>query len=160
MSKSFNCICSAYFHIYAITRIVLFLIGNLLYYGVEIALAYIFKDYRAFCKYVCPITVFLKPMSYYSLLRVHCDEKNVFIVESDHVVTNPVYCFLARLTILFMVLGWVDVFTGWTGIFERFPLLHDKNIIKRILGYFLACCCVLLVAAMMQGVFQSILSVS
>ena len=52
----------------------LFLIGNLLYYGVGIALAYIFKDNRAFCKYVCPITVFLKPMSYYSLLRVHCDE--------------------------------------------------------------------------------------
>ena len=39
-----------------------------------IALAYIFKDNRAFCKHVCPITVFLKPMSYYSLLRVHCDE--------------------------------------------------------------------------------------
>lgn len=52
----------------------LFLIGNLLYYGVGIALAYIFKDNRAFCKYVCPITVFLKPMSYYSLLRVHCEE--------------------------------------------------------------------------------------
>ena len=52
----------------------LFLIGNLRYYGVGIALAYIFKDNRAFCKYVCPITVFLKPMSYYSLLRVHCDE--------------------------------------------------------------------------------------
>ena len=52
----------------------LFLIGNLLYYGVGIALAYIFKDNRAFCKYVCPITIFLKPMSYYSLLRVHCDE--------------------------------------------------------------------------------------
>ena len=27
-----------------------------------------------FCKYLCPITVFLKPMSYFSLLRVHCDE--------------------------------------------------------------------------------------
>lgn len=52
----------------------LFLIGNILYYGVGIALAYIFKDNRAFCKYVCPITIFLKPMSYYSLLRVHCDE--------------------------------------------------------------------------------------
>ena len=28
----------------------------------------------AFCKYLCPITVLLKPMSYFSLLRVHCDE--------------------------------------------------------------------------------------
>lgn len=82
------------------------------------------------------------------------------VLVGDHVVTNPVYCFLARLTILFMVLGWVNVFTEWTGIFNHFPWIHDKNIIKRILGYFLACCCVLLVAAMMQGVFQSILSVS
>ena len=31
-------------------------------------------DNRAFCKYICPITVFLKPMSYFSLLRVKCDE--------------------------------------------------------------------------------------
>ena len=52
----------------------LFLLGNAFYYIVGIALAYIFKDNRAFCKYLCPITVFLKPMSYYSLLRVHCDE--------------------------------------------------------------------------------------
>ena len=41
----------------------------------RIALAFLFKDNRAFCKYLCPITVFLKPMSYFSLLRVHCDEE-------------------------------------------------------------------------------------
>jgi polyferredoxin len=29
----------------------------------------------AFYKYLCPVTVFLKPMSYFSLLRVHCDER-------------------------------------------------------------------------------------
>ena len=52
----------------------LFLAGNALYYIVGITLAFIFKDNRAFCKYLCPITVFLKPMSYFSLLRVHCDE--------------------------------------------------------------------------------------
>jgi polyferredoxin len=50
-----------------------FLIGNLLYYGVGIALAFAFKDNRAFCKYVCPITVFLKPASYFSLFRVKVD---------------------------------------------------------------------------------------
>lgn len=47
-----------------------FIAGNLLYYGVGIALAAVFKDNRAFCKYVCPITVFLKPASYFSLFRV------------------------------------------------------------------------------------------
>ena len=53
----------------------LFLAGNALYYAAGIALAFAFKDNRAFCKYLCPITVFLKPMSYFSLLRVHCDEE-------------------------------------------------------------------------------------
>ncbi len=52
-----------------------FIIGNVAYYGTGIALAYAFKDNRAFCKYVCPITVFLKPMSYFSLLRITCDQK-------------------------------------------------------------------------------------
>ena len=28
-----------------------------------------------FCKYLCPVTVFLKPMSYFSLLRVTCDKE-------------------------------------------------------------------------------------
>ncbi len=50
-----------------------FIIGNLIYYGLGILLAFILKDNRAFCKYICPITVFLKPMSYYSYLRVRCD---------------------------------------------------------------------------------------
>lgn len=51
-----------------------FLIGNCLYYGIGIGLAFALKDNRAFCKYICPITVFLKPMSYFSLLRIRCDE--------------------------------------------------------------------------------------
>ena len=51
-----------------------FLAGNAAYYVVGIVLAFAFRDNRAFCKYVCPVTVFLKPMSYYSLVRIHCDE--------------------------------------------------------------------------------------
>jgi len=49
-----------------------FIVGNVLYYAAGILLAVIFKDNRAFCKYLCPITVFLKPASYYSLLRIQC----------------------------------------------------------------------------------------
>lgn len=56
------------------TMFYLFVAGNVLYYVVGIVLALVLKDNRAFCKYICPITVFLKPMSYYSLLRVRCDE--------------------------------------------------------------------------------------
>jgi len=52
-----------------------FIIGNIIYYIVGILLAYICKDNRAFCKYVCPITIFLKPMSYFSLFRIKVDEK-------------------------------------------------------------------------------------
>jgi polyferredoxin len=47
-----------------------FIAGNLIYYTVGILLAFFFKDNRAFCKYACPITVFLKPASYFSLLRI------------------------------------------------------------------------------------------
>lgn len=50
-----------------------FVIGNAIYYAVGIGLALAFRDNRAFCKYVCPITVFLKPASYFSLLRVKVD---------------------------------------------------------------------------------------
>lgn len=51
-----------------------FIIGNIIYYLVGIILAFVFKDNRAFCKYICPITIFLKPMSYYSLIRIKCDK--------------------------------------------------------------------------------------
>jgi len=62
-------------HVGGIERIMFwaFIVGNVLYYAVGIALAFAFKDNRAFCKYICPVTVFLKPMSYFSLLRIKCD---------------------------------------------------------------------------------------
>lgn len=53
----------------------LFLGGNVIYYAVGIALAFRFKDNRAFCKYICPITAFLKPSSYFSLMRIKVDEQ-------------------------------------------------------------------------------------
>jgi len=52
-----------------------FIIGNIAYYLIGIILAFAFKDNRAFCKYICPITVFLKPMSYFSLIRIKCDKE-------------------------------------------------------------------------------------
>ena len=50
-----------------------FIIGNIIYYILGILLAYILKDNSAFCKYICPVTVFLKPASYFSYLRVKCN---------------------------------------------------------------------------------------
>ena len=52
-----------------------FIVGNIVYYAAGIALAFAFKDNRAFCKYLCPITVFLKPMSYFSLARITCNKE-------------------------------------------------------------------------------------
>ncbi|MEE8808162.1 MAG: 4Fe-4S dicluster domain-containing protein [Lactimicrobium sp.] len=62
-------------HVNHIEKIMIwtFVIGNIAYYAIGIFLAFLFKDNRAFCKYICPITVFLKPMSYYSLIRIQCD---------------------------------------------------------------------------------------
>lgn len=47
-----------------------FLGGNLIYYAIGISLVLALKDNRAFCKYVCPVTVFLKLSSTFSLLKI------------------------------------------------------------------------------------------
>ena len=49
-----------------------FLISNIIYYAAGIILAVVLKDNRAFCKYLCPATVFMKPISYFCVLKVHC----------------------------------------------------------------------------------------
>ena len=50
-----------------------FIIGNIIYYVLGIGMAFVLKDNRAFCKYICPVTVFLKPASYFAYLRIKCD---------------------------------------------------------------------------------------
>ena len=50
-------------------------VGNIAYYIIGIILAYKLKDNRAFCKYVCPIPVFQKLTSRYSLLKIEIDEE-------------------------------------------------------------------------------------
>jgi ferredoxin-type protein NapH len=52
------------------TAVLWFVAGNALYYATGIILAYTLKDNRAFCKYVCPITVPLKLAATFSLLRI------------------------------------------------------------------------------------------
>jgi len=47
--------------------------GNVLYYAIAITLAFALKDNRAFCKYVCPITTFLKGGSRFALLKMAGD---------------------------------------------------------------------------------------
>lgn len=47
-----------------------FIAGNAAYYICGIALAFSLKDNRAFCKYICPITVFLRPPSRFAFIRI------------------------------------------------------------------------------------------
>jgi polyferredoxin len=47
-----------------------FIVGNLLYYAIGIVLAYTLKDNRAFCKYVCPVSVPLKITSRFSVIKI------------------------------------------------------------------------------------------
>lgn len=61
------------------TAVTWFIIGNLAYYATGIILAYTLKDNRAFCKYVCPVSVPLKITSRFSLLKIgstgkECDD--------------------------------------------------------------------------------------
>ncbi len=44
--------------------------SNALYYAVAVPLAFILKDRRAFCKYVCPVSLVMKVPSSIGLLKV------------------------------------------------------------------------------------------
>lgn len=52
------------------TAVTWFIIGNVLYYASGIILAYALKDNRAFCKYICPVSVPLKVTSRFSLIKI------------------------------------------------------------------------------------------
>jgi polyferredoxin len=49
------------------------LVGNLAYYATGIALAAALGDNRAFCKYLCPIAVFMKVGARFSLMKIKID---------------------------------------------------------------------------------------
>lgn len=57
------------------TEIYWLFIGNFAYYLIGFLLAYILKDNRAFCKYVCPIPVFQKIGAKYSFLKVKINKE-------------------------------------------------------------------------------------
>lgn len=51
------------------------IIGNIIYYAIGIILAFVLKDNRAFCKYVCPIPTLQKITARFSLLKIKIDNK-------------------------------------------------------------------------------------
>jgi ferredoxin-type protein NapH len=50
-----------------------FLVGNALYYGSAVILAFVMRDNRAFCKILCPVSVLLRTSARASLLKVATD---------------------------------------------------------------------------------------
>ncbi|MBI5033958.1 MAG: 4Fe-4S binding protein [Chloroflexi bacterium] len=52
------------------TALVWYVVGNLFYYLVGIVLAFALKDNRAFCKYICPVSVPLKVASRFALFKI------------------------------------------------------------------------------------------
>lgn len=50
-----------------------FIWGNAAYYAVGVVLAFACRDNRAFCKYVCPVSLMMKPAARYARIRVTCD---------------------------------------------------------------------------------------
>lgn len=51
-------------------ELVWFVAGNVLYFASGIVLAFALKNNRAFCKYLCPITVLMKTTTRFSLLKI------------------------------------------------------------------------------------------
>jgi ferredoxin-type protein NapH len=54
----------------SLTELIWLLGGNALYYAVGIILAFLLKDNRAFCKYVCPIPTLQKIPARFALLKI------------------------------------------------------------------------------------------
>ncbi len=47
-----------------------FVAGNVLYYITAVVLAFKLKDNRAFCKYICPVSILLKISNLFAVLRI------------------------------------------------------------------------------------------
>ena len=48
---------------------------------------------------------------------------------------HPLDKWLNRFTVLLILLGWLDLFAGWSSIFAHFPLMRSEKIVPRVLGY-------------------------
>lgn len=57
------------------TELIWLITGNVLYFVLGIILAFSLRDNRAFCKYLCPITVILKISSRLSLFKIAGDKE-------------------------------------------------------------------------------------
>lgn len=64
-----------YSSFFAIPEFLWFISGNLVYYVLGIGLAFVLKDNRAFCKYICPISISMKVTSRASIGKMEVDNE-------------------------------------------------------------------------------------
>jgi polyferredoxin len=103
--------------------------GNVFYYATSITLAYLLKDNRAFCKYVCPIPTLQKTPSRFALLKVagdadKCDECGACVKACPMDIRIPEYtkngqrvlsteCILCFECVNVCAKGALDTTFGW-----------------------------------------------
>lgn len=104
-----------------------------------------------------PFHMVVASIAYFCILYFCLD---VTIDINGVVATNPVYVVGYKIALLYMMLGWVDVFTCWTGMFEKFPFMRSDNKALRSIGVCIACICVLLIAGICVGFLQEITGVA
>ena len=118
-----------------------FLGGNAVYYAAGIALAFVLRDNRAFCKYLCPIAVPLKLSSRFSLLKVkgdpqRCCEKRVcekvcpmdiqiadYLKQGQRVLSTE--CILCQACINVCPEEALSLSFAWDG--QSWELLHERG---------------------------------
>lgn len=52
--------------------------------------------------------------------------------------STAAYLWVSRIILILIMLGLVDIFTGWTPVFRNFPFMKRRNVLLRILGYAIA----------------------
>lgn len=81
-----------------------------------------------------------------------------FTLTQDGKAVTGAALWVNRVSILAIVLCWLDLFTDWSGLWKRIPLLHSRNILLRILGYVLAAVVIVLFWALVCAAVLDVLS--
>jgi ferredoxin-type protein NapH len=115
-----------------------FIGGNLLYFAAGTVLAFVYRDNRAFCKILCPVTVFLRISGRFSLLKiggtsVPCNSCGACVKRCPMNIDIPAYladgkrmlsseCVLCRQCVATCPYGSVDLSLGFdAGRRDLFP---------------------------------------
>jgi polyferredoxin len=128
---------------HSVTGLYWLLGGNVLYYASSITLAYLLKDNRAFCKYVCPIPTLQKIPTRFALLKIagdaeKCDECGACAKMCPMDIRIPEYtkdgqrvlsteCILCLECINVCAKGALDATFGWDVGYRELLKVREKE---------------------------------